>query len=265
MASFIAAVAAASSKTSNAPNPLLSHLANFQLNAAAAAQSQSHHHMLQSSSSSPQGASLLSSASSSAGSDFLAANPSVFASAFKYNSLFNSLQQQPHELSSAYSSASSSAASLAKYMAFYYNKPIEYIQRLLNEQHATNSTVTHQPPNDLNQYLLNTNNVRSASPQQPYVPLAGNNSTYHSVIQSKHLNHRFHPYLKNTNTNNESAKTTCSVDTSPKQAKLGQTQTIPISRSPSPCSSPKLIKTSPPESPINVDNQANNLSPKQTS
>ena len=104
--------------------------------------------------------------------------------AFKYNSLLN----QAATAAAAAAAAASAPSSIAKYMACYYNKPVEYIQRLLEANAAVNSA--------------STSSVAPAScPISDFYYAAGSGQELLMMQQQQQQqssgNSRFHPYTKN--------------------------------------------------------------------
>ncbi len=101
------------------------------------------------------------------------------ATAFKYNSFYNSmdiLNTQKHQ---------NYSTSLAKLMSYCYNKPVDYMQRLLTEQSQNNICTT----------------TRDFSPNhQPIVapiPLQFQ-AALNQQQQNTKSNMRFHPYMKSS-------------------------------------------------------------------
>lgn len=102
------------------------------------------------------------------------------AAAFKYNSFYNSIDL----LNAQKQQQQNYSTSLAKLMSYCYNKPAEYMQRLMAEQtHNTNSA-------NANTFSPNSSTSSSAQSVAYPTPLQ-----FHSNLQPNKSN-RFHPYNK---------------------------------------------------------------------
>lgn len=100
------------------------------------------------------------------------------AAAFKYNSFYNSIDL----LNAQKQQQQNYSTSLAKLMSYCYNKPTEYMQRLITEQ-------THNSTNSTNTFSPNSSSSTSQSSIQP-IPLH-----FQSNLHTNKSN-RYHPYNK---------------------------------------------------------------------
>ena len=131
----------------------------------------------------------------------------ALAAALKYNSLYNSIDMLNAQKQQNYST------SLAKLMTYCYNKPNDYMQRLMNEQ-----AMQQQPQSSPTQSIA-----------QP-IPLQFNNSS---------KSNRFHPYMKTTNDLNSSI-----LKLHQQQQMTINTNQMPSSQQISPALSGELNKSS---------------------
>lgn len=253
MASFIAAAAVAAANKNNSSANLLANM-NFQTTGAA-----------------PLHQDLMTNPAS--------AQAAILAAAYKYNTLYSNMQQPQSHLNPIQANLDllnnlnnkqqqqqqlqqNYTASLAKYMSFCYNKPAEYIQRLLAEQATMND----------NSLLEN-----SLAAQQAAVAAAAS-LQYQNIANSSSSskNFRYHPYMKVGNgefkanqqpitviTNNSGGSSVMSPAYSPSEFKKSNKQFLNsnrsnYSRSPSPVSSPL---SSPTQKSSNNNSISNNNRP----
>ncbi|CAF0914103.1 unnamed protein product [Brachionus calyciflorus] len=153
----------------------------------------------------------------------------ALANAYKYNSLYSNgaIQQQQQQLQQN---------NLAKYMSYFYNKPIEQIQRLLHEQSENGQSMLAQQVQNQSQTL----------------------SSIQRLAQM-----RYNPYMKNSQINSTTSESPNSLTFSPRILQINKN-----SRSPSPsnsCPSPSkdiVNRTSPAQSPNleNINTSSSSLS-----
>ena len=111
----------------------------------------------------------------------------AMAAAYKYNSLYSNMQQhnqqQSQQLQQSY---------LAKYMSFCYNKPVDYIQRLLVDQAAGNGQQQAASASfaDSNLFLL--------AEAEKFAANFTNQKQMHASQLQKPANLRYHPYKNST-------------------------------------------------------------------
>lgn len=156
---------------------------------------------------------------------------SVLAAVYKYNYLYNNIPQlQSHQ--------QNYSASLAKCMSYYYNKPLEYIQRVLAEQ------------SNYQGFGGCSNSEKSIYSPTPSMPILTQQTSLPqnsqlSGIQQKINSFRYHPYMKNTHSPHQGTLNTNSSPSSPTSfsPKILQQIKKQTSRSPSPvCSIPSPVE-----------------------
>jgi hypothetical protein len=114
----------------------------------------------------------------------------------KYNSLYSNMQQQQQQ-QQQHQQSQLQQSYLTKYMSFCYNKPTDYIQKLLAEQNSTFLKETGlNSPTDVKELASNLINHQQKGIFNP----TSYQAEQHQQKTSNAIN-RYHPY-KNNNANN---------------------------------------------------------------